>query len=123
MGGADDRVGDRSRGRRTAKSLPANTDYRVSIVNAAGKKSYPISSFTWLLVARNQTDAAKGKKLVDFLKWYLHDGEKSAAALLYAPLPPRDGEDARPAGRRDQGGVEVTPSAGRPTSQCGRPAA
>jgi phosphate transport system substrate-binding protein len=71
----------------TAKSLPANTDYRVSIVNAGGKKSYPISSFTWLLVSQNQADAVKGKKLVDFLKWYLHDGEKSAAALLYAPLP------------------------------------
>ena len=72
----------------TAKNLPANTDYRVSIVNASGKKSYPISSFTWLLVAQNQVDAVKGKKLVAFLQWYLHEGEKSAAALLYAPLPP-----------------------------------
>ena len=72
----------------TAKNLPANTDYRVSIVNASGKKSYPISSFTWLLVAQNQADAVKGKKLVAFLQWYLHEGEKSAAALLYAPLPP-----------------------------------
>jgi phosphate transport system substrate-binding protein len=68
--------------------LPANTDYRVSIVNAPGKGAYPISSFTWLLVYRNQTDAAKGKKLVDFVKWALTDGEKSAATLDYAPLPP-----------------------------------
>jgi len=71
----------------TAKSLPATTDYCVSIVNAGGKNSYPISSFTWLLVSQNQADAVKGKKLVDFLKWYLHSGEQSAAALLYAPLP------------------------------------
>jgi phosphate transport system substrate-binding protein len=70
-----------------AAKLPDNTDYRISIVNAPGKKSYPISSFTWLLVYQNQTDAAKGKKLVDFLKWYLHEGEKSTAALDYAPLP------------------------------------
>jgi phosphate transport system substrate-binding protein len=70
-----------------AAKLPANTDFRVSIVNAPGKKSYPISSFTWLLVYQNQTDATKGKKLVDFLKWYLHDGQKQTKALDYAPLP------------------------------------
>ena len=56
-------------------------------MNAPGKKSYPISSFTWLLVYKNQTDATKGKQLVAFLKWYLHNGGKSAADLLYAPLP------------------------------------
>jgi phosphate transport system substrate-binding protein len=67
--------------------LPANTDYRVSIVNAAGKESYPISSFTWLLVYKQQTDAAKGKKLLDFVRWALTDGEKSAATLDYAPIP------------------------------------
>jgi phosphate transport system substrate-binding protein len=70
-----------------AATLPANTDYRVSIVNAAGKGAYPISSFTWLLVYRNQADAAKGRKLVEFVKWALTDGEKSAATLDYAPIP------------------------------------
>ena len=70
-----------------AAKLPSNTDYRVSIVNASGKNAYPISSFTWLLVYRNQTDAAKGKKLIDFVRWALTDGEKSAATLDYAPLP------------------------------------
>jgi phosphate transport system substrate-binding protein len=71
----------------TAAKLPANTDFRVSIVNAPGKGSYPISSFTYILVYETQPDAAKGKKLVDFLKWALHDGEKEAATLDYAPLP------------------------------------
>ena len=70
-----------------AARLPSNTDYRVSVVNAAGSGAYPISSFTWLLVYRTQTDAAKGKQLVDFVRWALTDGEKSAAALDYAPLP------------------------------------
>jgi phosphate transport system substrate-binding protein len=68
--------------------LPPNTDYRVSIVNASGAGAYPISSFTWLLVYRTQTDATKGKKLIDFVKWALTEGEKSAATLDYAPLPP-----------------------------------
>ena len=70
-----------------AARLPDNTDYRISIVNAPGKGSYPISSFTWLLVYKEQSNAAKGKKLVDFLHWYLREGEKSAASLDYAPLP------------------------------------
>ena len=71
-----------------AAKLPATTDYRVSIVNAAGKGAYPISSFIWLLVYRTQPDAAKGKKLADFVRWALTDGERSAATLDYAPLPP-----------------------------------
>ena len=67
--------------------LPSNTDYRVSIVNAPGKDSYPISSMTWLLVYQNQLDRVKGQKLVDFLRWAYTSGEKSAEALDYAPLP------------------------------------
>jgi phosphate transport system substrate-binding protein len=64
-----------------------STDYRVSIVNAPGAEAYPISSFTWLLVYQRQADATKGKKLVDFIRWALTEGEASAAALDYAPLP------------------------------------
>ena len=71
-----------------ASNLPADTDYRISIVNAPVADAYPISSFTYLLVYANQPDAEKGKALVGFLNWYLHEGEKSAAALDYAPLPP-----------------------------------
>ncbi len=71
-----------------ASSLPANTDYRISIVNAPGDDAYPISSFTYLLIYANQRDAKKGKALVDFLNWYLAKGEQSASSLDYAPLPP-----------------------------------
>lgn len=68
-------------------SLPENTDYRVSIVNAKGQGAYPISSFTWILLYENQPDAGKGRKLIDFLTWALTEGESQAAALDYAPLP------------------------------------
>jgi phosphate transport system substrate-binding protein len=67
--------------------LPANTDYRVSIVDATGKGAYPISSFTWLLLYEKQTDAVKGRKLLDFVRWALTEGEKSASSLDYAPIP------------------------------------
>ena len=70
----------------TAKLSP-KSDYRISIVNAPGAQSYPISSFTWLLVYQNQTDSDKGKKLVDFLRWALTTGQADVARLDYAPLP------------------------------------
>ena len=70
-----------------AKGLPKATDFRVSIINAPGKEAYPVASMTWLLVYKQQTNADKGKKLVDFLKWMLDDGQKSAPTLDYAPLP------------------------------------
>ena len=54
---------------------------------ARSPTAYPIASFTWLLVSAQQPDATKGKKLADFLRWALTDGQKDAAALDYAPLP------------------------------------
>jgi len=62
-------------------------DFRFSMTNAPGKEAYPIAGATWLLVYQQQKDAAKGKKLVEFLKWAAKDGEKMAKDLQYAPLP------------------------------------
>ena len=62
-------------------------DFRVSITNAPGNDSYPISSFTWVLIPAQSKDAAKGKILADFLNWMVDDGQKMTAALTYAPLP------------------------------------
>ena len=70
-----------------AAKLNAKSDYRISIVNAAGGNTYPIASFTWLLVYQDQTDPIKGRKVVDFLRWALTEGQGSAAKLDYAPLP------------------------------------
>src|SRR6516164_1258958 len=60
-------------------------DFRFSITNSPGPDAYPISGATWLLVYEQQKDAAKGKKLVEFLKWAAKDGEKMATDLQYAP--------------------------------------
>src|SRR5215831_6409472 len=68
-----------------AKDMPA--DFRVSLTNPAGEDAYPIASFTWLLVYREQPNEAKGKALVKFLWWAIHDGQKYPGSLLYAPLP------------------------------------
>ncbi len=69
----------------TAKGMPE--DFRVSITDAPGKSSYPISSFTWLLIPTTITDAAKRDAIKDFLKWMLVDGQSFTKDLGYAPLP------------------------------------
>ncbi len=65
-----------------------DTDFRVSITNAPGDQTYPISSFTWLLVHKDSKDAAKAKLLRDFLIWMVTpDAQGMASTLKYAPLP------------------------------------
>ena len=62
-------------------------DFRVSITDAGGKASYPISAFTYLLVYKDMTDSTKGPAIAKFLWWATHDGQKTAPTLDYAPLP------------------------------------
>ena len=68
-----------------AKTMPA--DYRVSITNAPGAASYPISSFTWLLIPTHFNDPAKAAAVKGFLTWMLDRGESEATSMGYAPLP------------------------------------
>jgi phosphate transport system substrate-binding protein len=69
-----------------ARQMPA--DFRVSITNAPGKGVYPISSFTWMLFYEAPKDKQRARLMVDFMKWALTDGQKDAAPLGYAPIPP-----------------------------------
>jgi phosphate transport system substrate-binding protein len=65
-----------------------NTDFRASITNAPGATSYPISSFTWLLVRPDLADAAKARAMKDFLAWMISpEAQAMAGELIYAPLP------------------------------------
>ncbi|MBL0172838.1 MAG: phosphate ABC transporter substrate-binding protein PstS [Gemmatimonadaceae bacterium] len=68
--------------------LAEDTDFRVSIVDAAGAGAYPVSSFTWLLVSPDVADVDKAKAIKAFLTWMT--GPEAAAMareLHYAPLP------------------------------------
>jgi len=71
----------------SAAGVEMPDDYRVSITDPPSKDAYPISSFTYILVYKDQPDPAKGQALLQFLWWAVHDGEKAASALDYAPLP------------------------------------
>ena len=68
-----------------SKEMP--DDFRVSITNAPGKASYPISTFTWLLVPSHIADPARKKAITGFLGWMLTTGQKDAEGLSYAQLP------------------------------------
>ena len=68
-------------------TLPA--DYRVSIVNADGDATYPIASFTYIIVRKDAASCANAKPVVDMLWWTFHDpsAAKTATDLNYAPVP------------------------------------
>ena len=78
-----------------AGSLPAgNSDWsHVSITNATGAGSYPISTFTYILVYQeldvypSGMTQAKAQALVAFLRWAISTGQTTATSLTYAPLP------------------------------------
>jgi len=69
-------------------TLPA--DSKVSLTNTDNPKGYPITSFTWALVYKEQNyggrSADRAKQLLELLWYNIHDGQKECAPLNYAPL-------------------------------------
>lgn len=70
-----------------AAQKPIITPADFSIVNEPGAGSYPISGYSWALVYTDQHNQAKGQALVAMLDWLTRDGQASAAANGYEPLP------------------------------------
>ena len=67
------------------KNMPE--DFRVSITDAEGKDSYPLASFTYLLVS-SKMGKERGKLVQDLVNWVLTpQAQKMAEPLDYAPLP------------------------------------
>ncbi len=60
---------------------------RIWPEDPAGDDDYPIATFTWLLLYKKYTDAAKLKALKGFVTYGLTDGQKFAGELGYIPLP------------------------------------
>ena len=74
-----------------APALPRGDEswYGVSIVNAPGENSYPISSFSYILVYKDLSymKPEKAEALKEFLLWIITEGQSYAPELGYAPLP------------------------------------
>jgi phosphate transport system substrate-binding protein len=66
--------------------MPANL--RAYVPDPAGAASYPIVTFTWILLHRNYADVAKAKALHNLFTWSLNDeAQRMAVDLGYVPLP------------------------------------
>jgi phosphate transport system substrate-binding protein len=48
---------------------------------------YPLSAYSYVILGRHTLSGDKGRALLAFLWWAIHDGQKLAAGLDYAPLP------------------------------------
>jgi ABC-type phosphate transport system substrate-binding protein len=66
----------------------------VHILDAPGANSYPISSFTYILIYKElyidqtQMNRTAAEALLDWLWWIVHpDGQSYADDMFYAPLP------------------------------------
>lgn len=75
-----------------ATGTPNPSDMRVHIVNAAGAQSYPIATYTYILLYKDMSvqpgmTLAKAQALAKFLWWAIHDGQSYSSALIYVPLP------------------------------------
>src|SRR5918992_550234 len=80
-----------------APSLPAGDQSQswtnITMVNAPGADSYPIASFSYLLLYKELTtnpglnNQNKAQNLVDFINWAITDGQQFAPELGYVPLP------------------------------------
>ena len=78
----------------SATTLPKGSEpwTNVTLTNAPGQNSYPISSFTYLILykelsANPSINEQKAKSIVDFIYWAITDGQKYSKPLGYVPLP------------------------------------
>jgi phosphate transport system substrate-binding protein len=68
-----------------AVALPATL--RATLEAAPSRQAYPLAAYTYLLAYQNGADARRSEALARFMWWGVHDGQRFARALDYAPLP------------------------------------
>jgi phosphate transport system substrate-binding protein len=73
-----------------ASNVVIPADSKVSITDTDNPKGYPIASFTWALIYKEQNYGGRSKaratELVKLLWWNIHQGQADCAPLNYAPL-------------------------------------
>jgi phosphate transport system substrate-binding protein len=75
------------------KAAAANAEWTktpgfgVVLTDQAGKASWPITGVSFILMYKQQADAAKGKEVVKFFDWAFANGDKAATELDFVPLP------------------------------------
>ena len=65
--------------------LPDNL--RAFVPDPSGPDSYPIVTYSWILLRKSNPNAAKAKLIHDLFSWCLQDGQRYAPVAGYVPLP------------------------------------
>ncbi|HUN61485.1 MAG TPA: phosphate ABC transporter substrate-binding protein PstS [Candidatus Sulfotelmatobacter sp.] len=68
-------------------SMAAGKEFQTSLTNAGGKHTYPIATFTWILLPTSGQNAKTLEALQELVRWMLTNGQKQCQALGYVPLP------------------------------------
>ena len=77
----------------TFKSAAAHADWKnapgfyMVLVNQPGDDSWPIVGATYILVYKDQPDAAMAENVLKFFSWCYDNGDEMAKKLLYIPMP------------------------------------
>jgi len=74
-------------GAATLASVALPSNFRAFITDPEGANDYPIATFTWLLVKKTYTDAAKAAAIKAYINYGLTTGQKAAPELGYISLP------------------------------------
>lgn len=72
-----------------AQNAGASDSLVVSLSDVAGEASYPLSAYTYFLVYRDAGDYRRGLAMARFMWWAVHEGQRFALSMDYAPLPKR----------------------------------
>ena len=67
---------------------------RLFVPDPTGADSYPIATFSWVLLRKSYTDPKTADALKDLFRWSVQDGQRYATELGYVPLPPSVAEKA-----------------------------
>ncbi|PSF32685.1 phosphate ABC transporter substrate-binding protein PstS [Aphanothece hegewaldii CCALA 016] len=72
----------------TLASEPLPEDMRLFFSDPPGETSYPIVTYSWMLMHKSYPDKDKAIGIEAMIEYGLTTGQKQSAALGYVPLPP-----------------------------------
>lgn len=82
-----------------AANIDIPADSKVALTDTDAPDGYPISSFSWIIIYKeqhyNKNSQAKAKQLLELINWMVREGQQYSAALDYAPLSEAATERAR----------------------------
>ncbi|MDX7986131.1 phosphate ABC transporter substrate-binding protein PstS [Xenorhabdus sp. 12] len=70
-----------------AKGVDWSSSFAQDLTNQQGSSAWPITSTTFILIHKQQANAANGAEVLKFFDWAYDKGKKQAKDLDYAVLP------------------------------------